>query len=277
MQHTRVLSIKGIPAIEVEENEVGTPVTAAFHMKVPPRHNGVFQVNIHGDTEGTYIISPHPQLEERNPNIFQHEIAIVSDDEVDPFPLVAVTSLDHAKTLHIGKGEIIRFAKPETNSVTYIATTNEINIKEYVDTSPRNWIPERKRKLLGGDDDSEKSVNCSDVDSVDIIRDTVSLSDECKKWINHYNKKNRCVGLWESLHSITEINCKSEKQINREDTSWQDINEVIDSDFLISPGDIYPDRKVELQDTEISDETKHTSLTTFVKVTKRRSAKTTRT
>ena len=37
--------------------------------------------------------------------------------------------------------------------------------------------------------------------------------------------------------------------------SWLDINEVIESDFLISPGDIYPSRKVELKDAEVSKET----------------------
>ena len=121
-------------------------------MKVPPRHNGVFQVNIHGDTEGTYIIAPHPQWQEKNSNVFQHEIAIVTDEEVDPFLLIEVTNLDHAKTLHIGKGEITGFAKPEINSVTYIATTNEINIEEYVDVSPKNWIPKRKQKPLRSSD-----------------------------------------------------------------------------------------------------------------------------
>ena len=110
-------------------------------LRSPPWHNGVFEVKLHGETEGMYIVTPHPQLEERNPNIFQHEIAIISDDEVEPFLLVAVTNLDQAKTLHIGKGEIVGFARPETKSVTYVVTTNEINIEEYVDTSPRNWIP----------------------------------------------------------------------------------------------------------------------------------------
>ena len=105
------LSIKGLPAIEVEETELGIPVTAAFHVKVPPQHNGVFEVKIHGETEGTYIIAPHPQLEEKNPNIFQHEIAIILDDEVETFPFIAVTYLDQAKTLHIGKGEIVGFAR----------------------------------------------------------------------------------------------------------------------------------------------------------------------
>ena len=43
----RVLSLNGIPVIEV---------------KVPPRHNGIFQVNIHGDTKGTHIISVNSQF-----------------------------------------------------------------------------------------------------------------------------------------------------------------------------------------------------------------------
>ena len=70
---------------------MGTLVTAAFHVKVPPRHNGVFQVKVHGDMDGNYIITSHPQWEEKNPNVFQHEMAIVTDDEADPFLLAAVT------------------------------------------------------------------------------------------------------------------------------------------------------------------------------------------
>ena len=40
------------------------------------------------------------------------------------------------------------------------------------------------------------------------------------------------------------------------DHQWCHINEVIESDFLISPGDIYPNRKVELEDTDIKKKTK---------------------
>ena len=40
-----------------------------------------------------------------------------------------------------------------------------------------------------------------------------------------------------------------------EDPSWNEISEVVESDFLISPGDIYPSRKVELKDAEVSPET----------------------
>ena len=140
-RRTRVLSLNGIRVVEVEENELGLPVTASFHVKVPPRHNGVFQVNIHGDMNGTHIISANTQFLEKNPNVYQHEISIVTEGTDEAFPLIAVTNLDFAKTLHIGKGEIVGFARPEADEVIYIATTKELNVDPYVDSSPRNWIP----------------------------------------------------------------------------------------------------------------------------------------
>ena len=178
-KRTRVLSLNGIPVIEVEENELGLPVTAAFHVKVPPRHNGVFQVNIHGDTKGTHIISANSQFLEKIPNVFQHEISIVSEESGQyNFPLVAVTNLDFAKTLHIGKGEIIGFARPESEEVLYIATTDEVSMDPYVDNAPRNWIPPRKRKTLNQNknqhetsDSLRKSNQCSDLKMVEAKRD----------------------------------------------------------------------------------------------------------
>ena len=171
-KRTRVLSLNGIPAIEVEENELGLPVMAAFHVKVPPRHNGVFQVNIHGDTKGAHIISANSQFLEKNPNVYQHEISIISDSDSQPFPLVAMTNLDFAKTLHIGKGEIIGFARPESEEVMYIATSDKINMDPYIDNAPRNWIPPRKRKTLQQRekqydtfDSSRNSTQCPSIES----------------------------------------------------------------------------------------------------------------
>ena len=160
-KRTRVLSLNGIPVIEVEENELGLPVTASFHVKVPPRHNGVFQVNVHGDTKGTHIISANSQFLEKNPNVFQHEISIVSEDQNSSFPLVAVTNLDFAKTLHIGKGEIIGFARPESEEVLYIATTEEVGMDPYVDNAPRNWVPPRKCKTLNQDSKTLTEEKCT--------------------------------------------------------------------------------------------------------------------
>ena len=66
---TRVLSLNGIKAVEVEEDELGIPVTASYHVKIPPRHNAVFEVNIHAETEGTQIIKGNKHLLEKHPNM----------------------------------------------------------------------------------------------------------------------------------------------------------------------------------------------------------------
>ena len=52
-------------------------------------------------------------------------------------------------------------------------------------------------------------------------------------------------------------NCEVEE--HSQDSSkqqWCELSEVVDLDFLISPGDIYPNRKVELEDADIKEATK---------------------
>ena len=76
--------------------------------------------------------------------MYQHEIAMMSEENSGRFPLLAITNLDQVKTLHLAKGEVVGFARPESSEVTYIATTNELNVEEVIDVKPRNWIPQRK-------------------------------------------------------------------------------------------------------------------------------------
>ena len=144
MNRTRVLSLHGIKAVEVEEDELGIPITASYHVKIPPRHNAFFEVNIHAETEGTQLIKGNKHLLEKHPNMYQHKIAMMSDKNSGRFPLLAITNLDHIKTLHLAKGEVVGFARPESAEVTYIATTNELDVEEVIDVKPRNWIPQRK-------------------------------------------------------------------------------------------------------------------------------------
>ena len=66
---TQVLSLNGIKAVEVKEDELGIPVTASYHIRVPPCHNAVFKVNIHADMQGTHIITGNKHLLEKHPNI----------------------------------------------------------------------------------------------------------------------------------------------------------------------------------------------------------------
>ena len=53
-----------------------------------------------------------------------------------------------------------------------------------------------------------------------------------------------------------EVEQPESSESSTHDNSWNEINEVIESDFLISPGDIYPNRKVELEDAQIKDSTR---------------------
>ena len=49
-------------------------------------------------------------------------------------------------------------------------------------------------------------------------------------------------------------NCELEEDSkNSSKEKWCELSEVVDSDFLISPGDIYPNRKVELEDADIKE------------------------
>ena len=133
---TRVLSVKGIPRLEVEEDELGTPVTTKHHIKIPPRYSTVFEVNLHGNCEGTKIISANKQLMEVNPNVFQHEISVKPEGN-KYFPVVALTNLDHAKMLHLAKGEIVGFAHDEEVEMHYIETTSILEIDEVEQKAPR--------------------------------------------------------------------------------------------------------------------------------------------
>ena len=117
-------------------------MTASYHVMVPPRHNAVFEVNIHAETQGMQVITGNKHLLEKHPNMYQHEVAILAEKNSERFPLLAITNLDHIKTLHLAKGEVVGFARPESSEVTYIATTNELNTEEVMDVTPRNWIPQ---------------------------------------------------------------------------------------------------------------------------------------
>ena len=238
-QGTRILSIKGVTRLEVEEDEPGTPVTKKYHVKIPPRYSAVFEVNLHGVCEGTQIISVNKQLMEVNPNAFQHEIAIKPENN-SYFPLVAITNLDHAKTLHLAKGEIVGFAHKEDVEMNYIEMANMLEMGGIEEKAPRNWIPERTwRKhcnhseiLPSHTETNEVTVN--QVKTGEILPDTTKILKKSGK-----------------LDTSGEISRKNQYKTDYADESDCDMD--FETDFLISPGDVYPNRKVKLEDVEISE------------------------
>ena len=211
-------------------------MTTKYHVKIPPRYSAVFEVNLHGACEGTKIISPNKELMEANPNAFQHEISIKPENN-NYFPVVAITNLDHAKMLHLAKGEIVGFAHKEEVEMNYIEMTNVLEMAGIEERAPRNWIPERTWR---------KYNNCSEISPSHTK--TIEVTEKCTK-------------TGEISPDLMEISRGSDEQgtsseISRKNQCKTDYVVDFETDFLISPGDVYPNRKVELEDAEISEETR---------------------
>ena len=273
-----MLSLNGVKAVEVEEDELGIPVTASYHVRVPPRHNAVFEVNIHAEMQGMQVITGNKHLLEKYPNMYQHEIAMLAEENSEKFPLMAITNLDHVKTLHLAKGEVVGFARPESSEVTYIATTNELNTEEAIDVMPRNWIPQRKwssqeqelkqSQATHSDfrENSRKLRPFPEIQETERVRtarkDTTSTFQESKRESGEHSQNS----WWQSAEMVTDCpqnvndsvrKCElGEDSQNLLNQQWCELSEVIESDFLISPEDVYPNRKVELEDADIKDSTK---------------------
>ena len=241
-QGTRILSIKGVARLEVEEDELGTPVTMKYHIKIPLRYSAVFKVNLHGACEGTKIISANKQLMEANPNAFQHEI-LMKPENNNYFPLVAITNLDHAKMLHLIKGEIVGFAHEEEVEMNYIEMTNMLEMAEIEERVPRNWVPETTWRKYSNR--SEISPSHTETNKVtenrfktgEILPDTTKIPKRSSK------------------HD-TSSKILHKKQYKTDYADEYDSDMDFETDFLISPGDVYPNRKVKLEDAEISEETR---------------------
>ena len=275
---TRVLSLNGLKAVKVEEDELGIPVTALYHVRVPPRHNAVFEVNIHAEIQGTQIITGNKHLLEKHPNMYQHEIVIIAEENSDKFQLMVITNLDQVKTLHLAKGEVVGFARPESPNVTYIVTTNELNIEETMDLTPRNWIPQRKCELRSEALQQPQATHSnfrellrklqpfSEIPETQVVRtprnDTTLTFQEskCKSGEHSQNSQLQSAVMGTDLpqHASDSFRkCEfGEHSQNSMNQQWCELSEVIESDFLISPGDVYPNRKVELEDADIKDSTR---------------------
>ena len=271
-----MLSLNRIKAVEVKEDKLGIPVTALYHIRVPPRHNVVFEVNIHAKMQGTQVITDNKHLLEKHPNMYQHKISLITEKNSEEFPLMAVTNLDQVKTLHLAKGEVVGFAKPESPEVTYSTTTSELNIEETVDIIPRNWILQRKWNLKN-EALSHWQETCSEIcdylqnsqKGENLPEATVNKTTQMarKSMTPMFERSTRksseaggtARGTYFSQHTTgcSTGNRKSVEHLrNSLQQQWCDISEVIEFDFLISPGDIYPNRKVVLEDADIKSSAK---------------------
>ena len=241
-QGTRVLSIRGLPRLEVEEDELGTPVTTKHHVKIPPRYSAVFEVNLHRSCEGTKVISANKRLIEANPNVFQHEISVKPEGN-KYFPVVGIINLDHAKMLHLAKGEIVGFAHDEEVEMHYIETTDTLEMEEAQYKAPRNWIPERNWRKYK----SHGEISPQRTEILEVHWEGVKSGEISPKQLHKPIKP-------KAGNTKSEISCNKPQEKELQDTVED--KEDFETDFLISPGDVYLNRKVKLQEAEITNETR---------------------
>ena len=203
--------------------------------------SAVFEVNFHGNCEGTKIISANKHLMEMNPNAFQHEISLKPDNN-KYFPVVTITNLDHAKMLHLAKEEIVGFAHDEEVEMNYIETANTLEIGEIEQKAPRNWIPERSWRNY---------KNCSEIPPQNTKVSEVTV-DRAKKGEISPGP----IEISEGPNTQVTSGEISHKEPHKTD-HHNEINngEGLETDFLLSPGDVYPNRKVKLEDADITEET----------------------
>ena len=157
--------------------------------------------------------------------------------------MVTVTNLDHAKMLHLAKGEIVGFARDEKVEMHYIETTSVLEIEEVELKAPRNWIPERSCKKYKNH--SEISPQSTEV--LEVTQGRIKSGEISPKQPDKYTEPN-------IINMKSKISQKKlqEKEQHANSKGGEDFK----TDFLISPGDVYPNRKVKLQDAEITDETR---------------------
>ena len=149
----------------------------------------------------------------------------------------------------------------------------ELERKQNLQVKPRNWI--------------SKSANVPPIEihkTFTNIEDTINGEHSLLNLIDLHTKR-KCVEensenslkpcktdveeeeltgqIAEVLTEGTANQCKKEENSRESlqkkeeiEDQWENIQEMVESDFLTSPADIYPNRRVELEDADISEETK---------------------
>ena len=130
----------------------------------------------------------------------------------------------------------------------------------YVDNALRNWVPPRKCKTL-----NQASKNLTEEKPKGLLDELMksriqrqAMSKMMKVKAKEVSGKENEDRLYDESPNRRSQSGKLDRHPDESNESelinaWEEIQEVIESDFLISPGDIYPSRKVQLQDAEVSD------------------------
>ena len=140
---TRILMLRRKNVIEVTEDELGIPVTTRRNVTIPPRTGGIFHVDINAVFNTNQVLTPHSPYFEEMPTIYPHKIVVppVGKEDDKFMHVMHITNMEADKSWYIKKGDIVAFARPESEAVQYMDVLGlECKIKQSLQVRPRNWI-----------------------------------------------------------------------------------------------------------------------------------------
>ena len=210
------------------------------------------------------------------PTVYPHEVVVppIRKEDDKFMHVMYITNVGADKSWYIKKGNVVAFARSESEMVQYMDVLGlEREIKQHLQVKPRNWISKSANVPLI--EIHKTFANIEDtINSEYRLLNLIYLHTKRKSAEeNSKNSLKPCktdVEEEELTGQIAEVlaegtaNQREKEENSREslqkkeeiEDQWQNIQEVIESDFLTSPADIYPYRRVELEDAEISEETK---------------------
>ena len=109
--------------------------------------------------------------------------------------------------------------------------------------APRNWIPERNWRNYR----NHSKISPQSTEVLEITQGITKSGEISPKQPDKYIEPS-------TTNMGSEISHR--KQQEKEQCDFSKDGEDFETDFLISPGDVYPNRKVKLQDAEITEETR---------------------
>ena len=109
---------------------------------LPPRSCAVVDVNINTDSKEKVQMIPDELCQFNNPYMYMYslhaDLAEKRKDTVTPYVIINLSSIEH---LYLPKKHVVAFAEKDD-------TDGEVFGIDNLDTTPRNWVPERTRQTF---------------------------------------------------------------------------------------------------------------------------------
>ena len=141
--NTRMLTINLKKLIETPEllpRKTKYAVSLRKAASLPPRSCAVVDMNINTNSKEKVQMIPDELCQFNNPNMYMYslhaDLAEKREDTVTPY---VITNLSSTENLYLPKKHVIAFAEKDD-------TDGEVFEIDSLDTTPRNWVPERTRR-----------------------------------------------------------------------------------------------------------------------------------